>query len=176
MINNVDLYDLRSEIEIVPQEPFLFEGTLRENLDIDTKFSDSEISKVLADIKLFDLLSANAKGLDMKIDENGSNFSMGEKQLICFARALLHKKKIVIFDEATANVDKKTEKIILDIIEKQFSSCTVILISHKISNVMKCDRVIVMDKGSVIEYDKPQTLYSDTTSMFRKLCDNDKQK
>ena len=176
VINNVDLYDLRSEIEIVPQEPFLFEGTLRENLDIDTKFSDSEISKVLADIKLFDLLSANAKGLDMKIDENGSNFSMGEKQLICFARALLHKKKIVIFDEATANVDKKTEKIILDIIEKQFSSCTVILISHKISNVMKCDRVIVMDKGSVIEYDKPQTLYSDTTSMFRKLCDNDKQK
>ena len=176
VVNSVDLDDLRSEIEIVPQDPFLFEGTLRENLDIDTKFSDSDISKVLTDIKLFDLLSSNKKGLDMKIDENGSNFSMGEKQLICFARALLHKKKIVIFDEATANVDKKTEKVILDIIEKQFSACTVILISHKISNVMKCDRVIVMDKGSVIEYDKPQTLYSDTSSMFRKLCDNDKQK
>ena len=164
----------------MPQDPFLYEATLRENLDPYNKFTKEDIEKVLKEINFFDIEKKNGKndvGIKMKLEENGNNFSMGEKQLICFARAMLQKKKIIIFDEATSNVDKDTEKIVMNLIDQKFThNATIILISHKLTNVMNCDRVIVMEKGVAIEFDKPQVLYNDTKSMFRKLCDNDKQK
>lgn len=179
-ISTIPLRELRKEICIVPQDPFLYEATLRENLDPYNKFTKEDIEKVLKEINFFDIEKKNGKndvGIQMKLEENGNNFSMGEKQLICFARAMLQKKKIIIFDEATSNVDKDTEKIVMNLIDQKFThNATIILISHKLTNVMNCDRVIVMEKGVAIEFDKPQVLYNDTKSMFRKLCDNDKQK
>lgn len=179
-ISTLPLSELRKEICIVPQDPFLYEASLRENLDPYNKFTNQDIEKVLKEINFFDIEKKNGKnevGIKMKLEENGNNFSMGEKQLICFARALLQKKKIIIFDEATSNVDKDTEKIVMNLIDKKFThNATIILISHKLTNVMNCDRVIVMEKGIAIEFDRPQVLYNNTKSMFRKLCDNDKQK
>ena len=177
-IDNVDtskipLNQLRSEMCIVPQEPFLFDNTIRFNLDPENKYTNLELINVLNKVS-FDFLKFGKKNiLDMNVGENGTNLSIGEKQLLCFARAILSKKKIVIFDEATANLDKQTEQVIYKCGKEYFNDCTVLIIAHKIMNVKHCDKIIVMDSGIVAEFDTPKNLYKNKNSIFRWLCDND---
>ena len=176
-ISRIPLIQLRKEICIVPQEPFLFDGTLRENIDPNAQFSDGQIKKVLNKLNFnWKLIgdSYNNK-LDFHVSENGSNFSLGEKQLICFARAILQKKKIVVFDEVTSNCDVSSEGLINECIQNDFKDSTVLIITHKLANVMNYDKVLVLDKGKMKEFDNPLTLYHIPGSAFKELCDNEKR-
>ena len=176
-ITRIPLTQLRKEICIVPQEPFLFDGTLRSNMDPKGNYDDYEIKKALDKVHFnWKLLGdKKSKRLDFHVSENGSNFSLGEKQLICFARAILQKKKIVVFDEATSNCDKSTERQMNKCIQEDFKDCTVLIIAHKLVNIMNCDRVLVLDKGRIKEFDSPITLYQTPGSAFKELCDNEKR-
>ena len=176
-ITHIPLTQLRKEICIVPQEPFLFDGTLRSNMDPKGNYDDYEIKKALDKVHFNWKLLGDKKDkrLDFHVSENGNNFSLGEKQLICFARAILQKKKIVIFDEATSNCDKSAERQMIKCIQNDFKDCTVIIIAHKLVNIMNCDRVLVLDKGRIKEFDSPITLYQTPGSAFKELCDNEKR-
>ena len=173
-ISNIPLKQLRHEICIVPQEPFLLEGTLKFNLDPYNLYNNSDIINVLKKIEFEIEKLGNSKKdiLNFYIEENGNNLSLGEKQLICFARTILQKRKIVIFDEATADLDKSTENILEKCIYSIFNESTLLIIAHKLSNVMKCDKIIVMDNAKVIEFDEPKKLYENNNSMFRQLCNS----
>ena len=176
-ITHIPLIQLRKEICIVPQEPFLFDGTLRSNMDPKGQYDDYEIKKALDKVHFnWKLLGdKKSKRLDFHVSENGNNFSLGEKQLICFARAILQKKKIVVFDEATSNCDKSTERQMIKCIQNDFKDSTVLIIAHKLCNIMNCDRVLVLDKGKIKEFDSPITLYQTPGSAFRELCDYEKK-
>ena len=176
-ITHIPLTQLRKEICIVPQEPFLFDGTLRANMDPKGNYDDYDIKQALDKVHFnWKLLGdKKSKRLDFHVSENGNNFSLGEKQLICFARAILQKKKIVIFDEATSNCDKNAEKQMIKCIQNEFKDSTVIIIAHKLVNIMNCDRVLVLDKGRIKEFDSPITLYQTPGSAFKELCDNEKK-
>ena len=176
-ITRIPLTQLRKEICIVPQEPFLFDGTLRSNMDPQGQYDDYEIKKALDKVHFNWKLLGDKKNkrLDFHVSENGSNFSLGEKQLICFARAILQKKKIVVFDEATSNCDKSAERQMIKCIQNDFKDCTVLIIAHKLVNIMNCDRVLVLDKGKIKEFDSPITLYQTPGSAFKELCDCEKR-
>ena len=176
-ITHIPLTQLRKEICIVPQEPFLFDGTLRSNMDPKGYYDDHAIKSALDKVHFnWKLLGDKRnKRLDFHVSENGNNFSLGEKQLICFARAILQKKKIIIFDEATSNCDKTAERQMNKCIQNDFKDCTVIIIAHKLVNIMNCDRVLVIEKGKIKEFDSPITLYQTPGSAFKELCDNEKK-
>ena len=171
-ISKISLKKLRRSISIVPQEPFLLEGTLKENLDPLNIYSEKEIMDVLGQVKLFDMMEASNKmteGIRTRIKEYGNNMSFGCRQLVCFARAILRKSKIIILDEATSSVDQKTEEVIQDAIENIFKDSTVITIAHRIQTVKKCDKIIVMEAGKIVETGKPEDLINDHDSKFYSL-------
>ncbi|CAK1548558.1 unnamed protein product [Leptosia nina] len=153
---------LRSKISIIPQEPVLFSASLRYNLDPFDSYSDDEIWKALELVELKDAVPA----LDFKVSEGGSNFSVGQRQLVCLARAILRSNKILIMDEATANVDPQTDDLIQKTIRRTFASCTVLTIAHRLNTIMDSDRVLVMDKGEVAEFDHPYILLNNPQSHF----------
>ncbi|NP_001296082.1 probable multidrug resistance-associated protein lethal(2)03659 [Plutella xylostella] len=148
--------ELRAKISIIPQEPVLFSATLRYNLDPFDLYSDDDIWRALEQVELKDVVPA----LDYKVSEGGSNFSVGQRQLLCLARAVLRSNKILVMDEATAHVDPQTDALIQSTIRRQFAACTVLTIAHRLNTVMDSDRVLVMDKGEVVEFDHPYTLLS----------------
>ncbi|XP_013195349.1 ATP-binding cassette sub-family C member 4 [Amyelois transitella] len=154
--------DLRSRISIIPQEPVLFSATVRYNLDPFNNYSDDDIWRALEQVELKDAVPA----LDFKVSEGGSNFSVGQRQLICLARAVLRSNKILVMDEATANVDPQTDALIQQTIRRQFASCTVLTIAHRLNTIMDSDRVLVMDKGQAVEFDYPYKLLSNPNSVF----------
>ncbi len=168
-ISKLNLDDLRQSITIVPQDSFLIEGTLRENLDPMNKYQDKEIIKFLDEFSLFKDFEDNNKRLDIEIKENGSNLSIGEKQLICFVRAALKKSKVIILDEATSSMDVQTEKIIQNNINENLKDCTIIMIAHHIQMVSACQRIIVIDKGEIVECDSYEKLMNDKKSKFYEL-------
>ena len=175
-IHDVPLKKLRRSISIVPQEPFLLEGTLKTNLDPLNLYSESEIDDILNNVKLYEMLEhdkANKdtvlNGINTEIKEYGNNLSFGCRQLLCVARAILRKSKVIILDEATSSVDQKTEDIITNAVDNMFKDSTVITIAHRISTVKSCDRVIVMDDGQIIEVGKPDELIKDVNSKFYNL-------
>mmetsp|Transcript_22467 Transcript_22467/g.19959 ORF Transcript_22467/g.19959 Transcript_22467/m.19959 type:complete len:175 (+) Transcript_22467:312-836(+) len=170
------LADLRERITIIPQDPTLFEGTLRFNLDPVGSIPDSELLRMANKASLEDLITRDDKGLDQKIEDGGKNLSSGEKQLICIIRAILRKNKIVLMDEATANIDIKTEQIIQKLINEEFADSTVLTIAHRLNTIINSDRVLVLSKGEVEEYDDPQTLLEDTESMFYSYANELKRK
>ena len=152
----INLDFLREHLSIVPQDPFIFEGTLRDNIDPLKKYSDEKILNILEDFCLFNDLKKNEK-LNYEILENGKNLSPGQKQLICFARAVIKNNKIVILDEATSSLDYETENTIKKNMDKYFRNCTLIMITHHISMVKDFKNIIVIDKGEIIDegsYDK----------------------
>ncbi|XP_051945452.1 canalicular multispecific organic anion transporter 1 isoform X2 [Xyrauchen texanus] len=157
-ISTLGLHDLRSRITIIPQDPMLFSGTLRMNLDPFEKFSDEEIWKVLELAHLKDYVGGLPSGLQHEVSEGGENLSLGQRQLLCLARALLRKSRILILDEATAAVDLETDDLIQSTIRREFSHCTVLTIAHRLNTILDSSRVMVLDSGKIVEFDSPSAL------------------
>ncbi|KAG8000099.1 Canalicular multispecific organic anion transporter 1 [Nibea albiflora] len=157
-ISKIGLHDLRNRITIIPQDPVLFSGTLRMNLDPFDRFSDEEIWRVLELSHLKGYVSGLHEGLQHEVAEGGENLSVGQRQLLCLARALLRKSRILILDEATAAVDLETDNLIQNTIRKEFSQCTVLTIAHRLHSIMDSSRVMVLDAGKIVEFDSPSNL------------------
>ncbi|XP_066258760.1 probable multidrug resistance-associated protein lethal(2)03659 isoform X2 [Euwallacea similis] len=162
----VSLDRLRSNISIIPQEPVLFTGTLRKNLDPFDDYDDEILWNALEQVELKDVVSDLPNGLQSRMSEGGSNFSVGQRQLICLARAIIKKNKILVLDEATANVDPQTDALIQLTIRNQFSKCTVLTIAHRLHTVMDSDKVLVMDAGRVVEFGTPFELLQNKYGVF----------
>ncbi|XP_071568157.1 multidrug resistance-associated protein 1 isoform X4 [Temnothorax nylanderi] len=169
-ISKLGLHDLRSRLTIIPQDPVLFSGTLRMNLDPFDCHSDEEIWRALehAHLKLFIENLPNA--LLHEVSEGGENLSVGQRQLICLARALLRKTKVLILDEATAAVDLETDDLIQTTIRQEFKDCTVLTIAHRLNTILDSDRVIVLDNGLIVEYDSPEVLLRNPSSSFYSMA------
>ncbi|XP_058060768.1 uncharacterized protein LOC131211356 [Anopheles bellator] len=165
------LRDLRSKISIIPQDPILFSGTLRSNLDPFEERKDDELWSALDQVELKEAVSSLAGGLECRMSDGGSNFSMGQRQLVCLARAILRNNKILVLDEATANVDPETDKLIQTTIRSKFAHCTVLTIAHRLHTVMDSDRVLVMDAGRVVEFGHPHELLHGPIGYLRRLVD-----
>ncbi|KAK1278178.1 ABC transporter C family member 4 [Acorus gramineus] len=157
-ITTLGLHDLRSRFGIIPQEPVLFEGTVRSNIDPTEQYSDDEIWKSLERCQLKDIVASKPEKLDAAVADNGDNWSVGQRQLLCLGRVMLKRSKILFLDEATASVDSQTDAIIQRIIREDFAACTIISIAHRIPTVMDCDRVLVIDAGLAREFDRPSAL------------------
>lgn len=168
-ISSLGLHDLRSKISIIPQDPILFSGTMRSNLDPFSEKLDADIWSALGQVELKKVIENMPGGLDSKVSDDGSNFSMGQRQLVCLARAILRNNKILILDEATANVDAETDNLIQTTIRNQFADCTVLTIAHRLHTVMDSDRVLVMDDGRIVELGHPHDLLSDENGFLRGL-------
>ncbi|KAJ3656703.1 hypothetical protein Zmor_015754 [Zophobas morio] len=158
-INDVSLRWLRSNISLIPQDPYLFPGSIRENLDPMKQYRDEEIWKVLKELHLDTVI----KELGDRVDK-GTTFSTGQKQLLCFARVILRKNKIVILDEVTANVDKETEVLIEEIVQKHFKECTMLIVAHKSLAVSHCSKIMVLSSGRISEFDEPDALLQNKSS------------
>uniref|UniRef100_A0A672VBM3 ATP binding cassette subfamily C member 3 n=1 Tax=Strigops habroptila TaxID=2489341 RepID=A0A672VBM3_STRHB len=157
-IAEIGLHDLRSRLTIIPQDPVLFSGTLRMNLDPFNKYSDEEIWKALELSHLKTFVSSQPSMLEYECSEGGENLSVGQRQLVCLARALLRKTRILILDEATAAIDLETDGLIQMTIRTQFEDCTVLTIAHRLNTIMDYTRVLVLDNGTVAEFDTPANL------------------
>ncbi|XP_074025677.1 probable multidrug resistance-associated protein lethal(2)03659 isoform X3 [Leptinotarsa decemlineata] len=165
-ISFIGLHDLRSKISIIPQEPVLFSGTMRKNLDPFDEYSDDALWRALEDVELKEAVEDLTSGLNSKMSEGGSNFSVGQRQLVCLARAILRNNKLLVLDEATANVDPQTDSLIQKTIRKKFVDCTVLTIAHRLNTVMDSDKVMVMDAGMMKELDHPYLLLENHDSIF----------
>ena len=165
-ISKVGLNKLRKNITIIPQDSTLMNGTLRYNIDPANDYTDLEIINVMKKIGFDYILNQNKEGLEQNISENGSNLSIGEKQLICITRAILRKSKIIVLDEATASIDYKTEEIIQTALNEILSTSTMISIAHRIKTVMNADKILVLENGEIIEFDTPKQLLSNKNSYF----------
>ncbi|KAJ2020456.1 ABC transporter C member 13 [Coemansia sp. S680] len=184
-ISTIGLHTLRSNISVVPQDPVLFEGTIRDNLDPKREYTDAQVWEAIEKAKVGHLLTAptgtfdssaqpnghslvrnplgkwvSGTGLDKWVSPNGTNFSVGERQLLSLCRALLWQRPILIMDEATANIDSATDQVIQAVIREEFNDKTVLTIAHRLNTVMSCDRILVLDAGKVQEFDSPSELLS----------------
>ena len=157
-ISRITLYQLRSHLSIIPQQATLFSGTLRYNLDPCNRYSDEECWLALEDVQLKEFVLSHSASLQMTIGESGNNLSVGQCQLICVARALLKKSQILLIDEATANIDRKTDQIIQEVLTKKFHNRTILTIAHRLKTVAACDRIIVFDQGVIINIDTPMNI------------------
>jgi ABC-type multidrug transport system fused ATPase/permease subunit len=192
-IKDLGTEDLRSNLTIIPQDPTLFSGTLRSNMDPFDNFEDEDIFTALRRVHLLsnedeaspahtlattsdstlEEVNANVfKDLDTPVTEGGKNFSQGQRQLLCLARALLKRSRIVLMDEATASVDFETDKAIQKTISTEFADCTILCIAHRLHTVIEYDRILVLDQGKILEFDNPLSLLNNTESSFYKMCKN----
>ncbi|XP_056608084.1 multidrug resistance-associated protein 1 [Triplophysa dalaica] len=168
-IAEISLHELRSRITIIPQDPVLFSGSLRMNLDPFDCYTDEEVWRALELAHLKNFVSGLPDKLNHECSEGGENLSLGQRQLVCLARALLRKTKILVLDEATAAVDLETDNLIQSTIRTQFEDCTVLTIAHRLNTVMDYTRVIVMDRGYITEMDTPSNLISQR-GQFYGMC------
>ncbi|XP_058530683.1 ATP-binding cassette sub-family C member 12 isoform X6 [Ochotona princeps] len=173
-ICSVGLEDLRTKLTVIPQDPVLFVGTVRYNLDPFESHTDEMLWQVLERTFMKDTIMKLPEKLQAEVTENGENFSVGERQLLCMARALLRNSKIILLDEATASMDSKTDTLVQSTIKDAFKGCTVLTIAHRLNTVLNCDRVLVMENGKVlearvIEFDKPEVLAEKPDSAFAML-------
>lgn len=179
-IGSIGLHDLRSKLSIIPQEPILFQGTVRSNLDPFDECSDEKLWSALRRAGVVRTEDLSRSGnvhdehkfhLDARVDSNGENFSLGERQLLALARALVRDAKVLVLDEATAAVDVETDQLIQDTVSKEFSGSTILCIAHRLQTIAKYDKVLVMEGGQVREMDAPLNLFNDKTSAFSGMCD-----
>lgn len=159
-IKSIPLQVLRSSIVVIPQDPLLFQGSLRKNLDPFEKFDDADLWNALEDVRL------KSTSLDALVSERGLNFSVGQRQLFCLARAILNKSKIIAIDEATASVDFETDVCIQNTIRNKFKESTVLTIAHRINTVMDSDKILVLEKGTVVEFGTVDELLSNPEGYF----------
>uniref|UniRef100_H3G9K9 Uncharacterized protein n=1 Tax=Phytophthora ramorum TaxID=164328 RepID=H3G9K9_PHYRM len=169
-VRQVKLRDLRRSLAIIPQDPVLFSGPLRDNLDPFGEYSDAEVWAVLRQVHLADTVTSWGAGLQFTLSEKGDNLSVGQRQLLCIGRALLKNSKIVVLDEATANVDSATDNLIQGTIRETFADKTVLIIAHRINTIMHCNKIAVMDAGQVAEFGPPSELLGQPTSIFASLA------
>jgi ABC-type multidrug transport system fused ATPase/permease subunit len=193
-ISTLGLQDLRSRLSIVPQDPMLFCGTLRTNLDPTGSYTDEEVVSALKVVGIWDKVSRMDGGLEIIVDEAGDNFSLGEKQLFCLARALvcvlnfgfsvssirshlflpflslqLKKSAIVVMDEASASLDLETDQKIRSVVETEFKQSTVLTIAHRLHTIVGSDRIMVLDQGKLVEFDSPTVLANKPNGFFAQL-------
>ncbi|VVC32376.1 ABC transporter type 1, transmembrane domain,ABC transporter-like,P-loop containing nucleoside triphosphate [Cinara cedri] len=170
-IHELGLQELRSKISIIPQEPILFSGTMRKNLDPFDEYPDHILWSALDDVQLRLAIEKLPGGLNTKMSDGGSNFSIGQRQLVCLARAIIRKNKILVLDEATANVDPQTDTLIQNTIKNKFLTCTVMTIAHRLNTVMDSDKVLVMDSGIMVEFDHPYILLKNRRGFLYKMVE-----
>ncbi|XWS11329.1 hypothetical protein CRYUN_Cryun38cG0074400 [Craigia yunnanensis] len=168
-ISSIGLHDLRSSLSIIPQDPTMFEGTIRSNLDPLEEYTDEQIWEALDKCQLGDEVRRKEGRLDSTVSENGDNWSMGQRQLVCLGRVLLKKSKILVLDEATASVDTATDNLIQITLREHFSNCTVLTIAHRITSVLDSDMVLLLSHGLIEEYDSPARLLENKSSSFAQL-------
>ncbi|CAG8820216.1 2782_t:CDS:2, partial [Racocetra persica] len=183
-ISSIGVEDLRSRITIIPQDPILFTGTIRSNLDAFSQYEDREILESLRRVHLIpsaEDVETNSfsddntnlfKNLDTPVSEGGKNFSQGQRQLLCLARALLRRSKIILMDEATASIDFAMDEKIQKMIRTEFADCTILCIAHRLRTVIDYDKILVVDRGNIIEFDSPYNLITDNNSLFYRMCQN----
>ena len=167
---SIGLHDLRKQITIIPQDPVIFSGTIRKNLDPFNEYTDDQVWKSLQQSHLSSHVSSKDEGLEHIITEGGENLSVGQRQLLCLARALLKKTKILVLDEATAAVDLETDDLIQDTISKEFHDCTIFTIAHRINTIMNYDKIMVLDNGKVVEFDTVSNLLKNTNGIFYSMA------
>ena len=168
-ILDMSLHTLRSRISIVPQVPTLFRGTLRFNLDPHRNCTDDFIWLCLKKCQLKTAIDVIGDGLQAKVDVGGINWSVGQRQLICLARALCQRSKVLILDECSASVDSTTDGILQDMIRTEFAKCTVLTIAHRLETVNHCDKVLVLNEGKVAEFESPEVLRKREGSIFKQM-------
>lgn len=186
-IKTLGLNNLRSKLSIIPQDPVLFRGTIRSNLDPFDERTDDELWDILTRTRIIEASeiehvrhqengsdNMHKFHLDREVEDEGENFSLGEKQLIAFARALVRGSKILILDEATSSVDYATDSRIQQAIVKEFADCTILCIAHRLKTILNYDRIMVMDNGEIKEFDTPWNLFNSRKSIFRQMCEKSK--
>ncbi|XP_051908226.1 multidrug resistance-associated protein 4 isoform X2 [Hippocampus zosterae] len=169
LTSELGLHDIRQKMSIIPQDPVLFTGSMRKNLDPFNQHSEEELWNALQEVQLKGVVEELPGKLETVLAESGSNFSVGQRQLVCLARAILRKNRILIIDEATANVDPRTDELIQRTIREKFQECTVLTIAHRLNTIIDSDRILVLDAGRIHGYDEPYTLLLDPSSIFRKM-------
>ncbi|KAJ5652269.1 multidrug resistance protein MDR [Penicillium longicatenatum] len=162
---------VRSKVTVIPQEPVLFLGTIRDNITAFKLLDDDRVLLALAKVQLKDHVMANG-GLDSKMDD--LLLSAGQRQLICLARAMVMKQTILLLDEVTSRVDDKTDQLMQQVIRQEFSGCTIVAVAHRAHTLLDYDRIAVIDDGRVVEYDTPAALLSNRESLFMRLCDEER--
>ncbi|KAG8908974.1 hypothetical protein FRB99_000077 [Tulasnella sp. 403] len=171
----INLDALRSSITIIPQQPELISGTLRQNLDPFGDYDDLTLNGCLRSAGLFDIQAEADEedriGLDTIVGSGGTNFSLGQRQIIALARAMVRRSKVYILDEATASVDYKTDAAIQEVISKEFNDMTLIIVAHRLQTIMTADKILVLDAGKVVEFDSPAALLEKKGGMFKTLVD-----
>jgi len=170
-INSVPLLTLRSKLGIIPQDPVMFSASVRFNLDPFNQKTDAEIWSVLESVAMKDHILSLPGKLQEIVAEGGDNFSAGQRQLICIARALLRKPKILILDEATASIDNETDTLIQSMVRKEFKESTVLTIAHRLHTIIDCDKIMVLDGGKLAEMDAPAKLLKNEDGLFKALWD-----
>lgn len=160
---------LRLNLSIIPQDPVMFSNTVRYNLDPFGTASDDELWEVLKKVQMAEVIAVLTKGLDEQVAEGGENFSQGQRQLLCIARSLLRKPKILVMDEATASIDNTTDALIQTMVRENFADATVLTIAHRLNTIMDSDRVLVLDDGRITEFDSPNVLLENKDSVFRAM-------
>ena len=167
-VTHLGLGDLRSKLSIIPQDPVLFNGTLRSNLDPFARHTDEQVATALRQAHLDEF--AQRVGLAHAVKEGGANLSVGQKQLVCLARALLRRSPVLVLDEATAAIDVETDEIIQRTIREQFSGSTIITIAHRLNTVIDYDKIVVLSAGELVECDSPENLLKNKSSAFYAMC------
>ena len=168
-ITDHNLKDVRACMTMIEQEPTLINGTVRENLDPGQKYTDEQIEQIVEDCNLGDIVREKG-GIDAKI--TNENLSVGEKQLLCICRAFLKHSKIILIDEATANIDVKNDELIQKVIATKFKDSTVLTIAHRLATLKDVDKVLVLGKGEVVEWGAREELLANPESVYRKMCDS----
>ena len=170
-VGTLNLQTARRSMAVIAQDPVLFGGSLKRNLDPLSMQTDLDLWTALEEVQLKAMVEKLPGQLEYRVNETGSNFSVGERQLVCLARALVQKSKIIVMDEATANVDFKTDNLIQEVIRHKFKDSTVLTIAHRLNTIMDYDKVLILDGGRMVEFDKPEMLIQNG-GIFAELVKN----